>query len=42
MTGTPRVVHVDRLELVFEPKPWAFADANRRKIDTVFAEAQVK
>ncbi|KQZ00090.1 hypothetical protein ASD45_03910 [Pseudolabrys sp. Root1462] len=42
MTGTPRVVHVDRLELVFEPKPWAFADANRRKIDAVFAEAQIE
>ncbi len=42
MTGTPNVVHVDRLELVYEPKPWAFADANRRDIDAVFAAAQAK
>lgn len=42
MTGTPNVVHVDRLELVYEPKPWAFAEANRRDIDAVFAAAQAK
>ncbi|MBS0245658.1 MAG: NUDIX hydrolase [Proteobacteria bacterium] len=42
MTSTPKVVHVDRLELAYEPKAWAFADANRHQIDAVFAEAQAK
>jgi len=42
MMGTPKVVHVDRLELAYEPRPWAFADANRRRIDAVFAEAQAR
>ncbi|MCW5687790.1 MAG: NUDIX hydrolase [Pseudolabrys sp.] len=42
MTDTPSVVHVDRLELVYEPKPWPFAEANRRRIDAVFAAAQAK
>jgi 8-oxo-dGTP pyrophosphatase MutT (NUDIX family) len=37
-----RVVHVDRLELTFEPRPWAFADANRRDIDALFADMQKK
>ncbi|MBS0533796.1 MAG: NUDIX hydrolase [Proteobacteria bacterium] len=42
MIGTPKVVHVDRLELAYEPRPWAFADANRRRIDAVFTAAQAK
>lgn len=40
--GNPRVVHVDRLELAYEPKPWGFADANRARIDALFAEMQQK
>ncbi|MCW5694170.1 MAG: NUDIX hydrolase [Pseudolabrys sp.] len=42
ISGRAEVVHVDRLELDYEPKPWAFADANRRQIDAVFAEAQTR
>ncbi len=37
-----RVVHVDRLELTFEPQPWAYADARRAAIDALFAETQKK
>ncbi|HWK94487.1 MAG TPA: NUDIX hydrolase [Pseudolabrys sp.] len=42
MTDSARVVHVDRLELTLEPQPWAFADANRRDIDALFAEMRKK
>jgi len=42
MTGNARVVRVDRLELTFEPRPWAFADANRCAIDALFADMQKK
>ncbi len=42
MTGSGKVVHVDRLELTLEPRPWAFADANRRDIDVLFADMQKK
>ena len=31
---------VDRLELAFKPKPWAFADERRAEIDAYFAELQ--
>lgn len=41
-SNAERVVHVDRLELTFEPQPWLFADANRRDIDVLFAEMQKK
>jgi 8-oxo-dGTP pyrophosphatase MutT (NUDIX family) len=40
--GSTRVVHVDRLELTLEPKPWAYADANRPAIDALFADTQKK
>ncbi len=36
MTSTPSVFHVDRLELVFAPKPWAFANERRAEIDALF------
>ncbi len=36
----PTVFHVDRLELAFAPKPWAFADDRRTEIDAYFAELQ--
>ena len=36
----PTVFHVDRLELAFAPKPWAFADERRAEIDAYFAELQ--
>jgi 8-oxo-dGTP pyrophosphatase MutT (NUDIX family) len=34
------VVHLDRLQLAFEPKPWAFAAARRADIDAWFAAAK--
>jgi len=34
------VFPVDRLDLVFEPKPWPFADERRSEIDAWFAEMQ--
>ncbi|RDV05048.1 NUDIX hydrolase [Undibacter mobilis] len=40
--GSEQVLHVDRLELTFEPRPWAFADAHRRDIDALFADMQKK
>ncbi len=42
MTGNGKVVHVDRLELTFEPRSWAYADVNRRDIDALFAETKSK
>ncbi len=36
----PSVFPVDRLELSFEPKPWAFAVARRPEIDAFFAALQ--
>ena len=33
----PSVFHVDRLELAFTPKPWAFAVERRAEIDAYFA-----
>jgi len=41
-SSAPTVVHVDRLELSYEPRPWAFADANRPAIDALFAQARAK
>lgn len=40
MSGSAKVVRVDRLELTLEPRPWAYADANRRAIDALFAETK--
>lgn len=40
LAGPPRIVHVDRLELSYEPMRWAYADENRRDIDAVFKQAQ--
>lgn len=34
------VFPIDRLDLVFEPKPWPFADERRAEIDSCFAEMQ--
>jgi 8-oxo-dGTP pyrophosphatase MutT (NUDIX family) len=36
------VVHVDRLELAFAPKDWAFANERRAEIDGHFAEQQMR
>jgi hypothetical protein len=40
MSGTPSLYRVDRLELTFEPKPWAFANERRADIDSYFAKLQ--
>jgi 8-oxo-dGTP pyrophosphatase MutT (NUDIX family) len=40
MNRDPSVFHVDRLELAFAPKPWAFAIERRAKIDALFAGLQ--
>jgi hypothetical protein len=37
MSDTPSVMHIDRLELAFAPKPWAFANERRAEIDAHFA-----
>lgn len=36
--GVPSVFHVDRLDLSFAPRPWAWADKHRAEIDTWFAD----
>jgi 8-oxo-dGTP pyrophosphatase MutT (NUDIX family) len=36
MMQTPRVFHIDSLDLCFTPKPWAFADERRAEIDAHF------
>jgi 8-oxo-dGTP pyrophosphatase MutT (NUDIX family) len=36
MNSTPSVFHIDRLELVFAPKSWAFANKRRAEIDAFF------
>lgn len=36
MSEASSVVHFDRLDLVFAPQPWAFADENRAVIDAYF------
>jgi 8-oxo-dGTP pyrophosphatase MutT (NUDIX family) len=38
MSGTPCVYRVDRLDLNFAPKPWAFAIERRAEIDAYFAK----
>ena len=38
MNRAPTIFHVDRLELTFAPKPWAFAIERRAEIDACFAE----
>jgi len=40
MNSAPVLYHVDRLELAFAPKPWAFALARRAEIDAYFAGLQ--
>jgi 8-oxo-dGTP pyrophosphatase MutT (NUDIX family) len=40
MNRDPSVFHVDRLELSFAPKPWAFASERRAEIDAYFAGLQ--
>jgi 8-oxo-dGTP pyrophosphatase MutT (NUDIX family) len=40
MTQEPMLFRVDRLELAFKPKPWAFADERRAEIDADFAKRQ--
>jgi len=40
MNREPSVFHVDRLELAFAPKPWAFAIERRAEIDAYFAGLQ--
>jgi hypothetical protein len=42
MSDTASVVHVERLQLAFAPKPWAFAEAKRAEIDAAFAAMQRK
>jgi 8-oxo-dGTP pyrophosphatase MutT (NUDIX family) len=40
MTAEPVLFHVDRLELGFKPKPWAFASERRAAIEAFFAGLQ--
>jgi 8-oxo-dGTP pyrophosphatase MutT (NUDIX family) len=40
MDQAPSIVSVDRLDLRFEPKPWAFAVERRAEIDAYFAVLQ--
>jgi 8-oxo-dGTP pyrophosphatase MutT (NUDIX family) len=40
MNSAPSIFRVDRLELGFEQKPWAFAIERRAEIDAYFAELQ--
>lgn len=37
MSDVPTIFRVDRLDLRFVPKPWAFADERRAEIDAFFA-----
>ena len=37
MSEAPLIFHVDRLDLSFVPKPWAFAIERRSEIDAFFA-----
>ncbi len=37
MMQAPTVFHIDRLDLSFAPKPWAFADERRAEIDAYFS-----
>ena len=38
----PRIVPVERLDLVLEPKPWGFADERRADIDAHFAKLKAE
>jgi pyridoxine kinase len=40
--GVPSVFHIDRLELSFAPRPWAWADKHRAEIDAWFADMRRK
>lgn len=40
MNSAPALYRVDRLELAFAPKPWAFAIERRAEIDAYFASLQ--
>jgi len=40
--GVPSVFHVDRLDLSFTPRPWAWADKHRAEIDAWFADMRRK
>lgn len=40
MNEAPAVFRVERLELSFSPKPWAFAEERRAEIDAYFAALQ--
>jgi len=40
VTAECSLFHVDRLELAFDPKPWAFAQEKRAEIEAYFAELQ--
>jgi hypothetical protein len=37
---TPRLFHLDRLDLAFKPRPWPFAEERRGEIDVFFADLQ--
>lgn len=36
MMDAPSILHIDRLELLFAPKPWSFANERRAEIDAHF------
>lgn len=38
MTGDPTIFHLDRLDLSFVPKEWAYAREKRAEMDAAFAE----
>jgi 8-oxo-dGTP pyrophosphatase MutT (NUDIX family) len=38
MNLAPQLIHLDRLDLRFTPKPWIFAEQKRADIDAFFAE----
>lgn len=40
MKKMPTLFAVERLDLTFAPKPWAYADTKRAEIDAYFAELQ--
>ena len=40
--GVPSVFHLDRLDLSFAPKPWAWAEKRRAEIDAWFADMRRK
>jgi len=42
MSEAPSIFHVDRLDLSFVPKVWAFADERRSEIDAFFAALRRK